>query len=164
MSSATAKSSDTDEDHDSSDEAVTIHNKDGTTSIVTKSHDGGGTSTMTLAPGEGTHWIGYNSHHGWNPGAPWWLVLIGMVLFARIVQTAIRARHGDLRSERQRRRDERAGRPLTDLGTARENELLVAENEALKKQATRLEERVAVLERIVTDPARRVSEEIEALR
>jgi len=143
---------------------TTIHNKDGTTSIVAGSHDGDTASTTTLAPGENANWVGYNSHHGWNPGAPWWLVLVGMLLLANIVRTAIRARHGDFRTNRQRRRDERAGKPITDLGTARENELLAAENTALKAQATRLEERVAVLERIVTDPARRVAEEIEALR
>jgi hypothetical protein len=34
----------------------------------------------------------------------------------------------------------------------------------LKALATKLEERVTVLERIVTDPAKRVSDEIDALR
>ncbi|MDT7933909.1 MAG: hypothetical protein RQ833_04800 [Sphingomonadaceae bacterium] len=46
----------------------------------------------------------------------------------------------------------------------RAQQLLTNENERLRGQVTRLEERVAVLERIVTDPAKRVADEIEALR
>jgi hypothetical protein len=42
--------------------------------------------------------------------------------------------------------------------------LLIAENEKLHGQISRLEERLAVLERIATDPAERVSREIDALR
>jgi hypothetical protein len=52
----------------------------------------------------------------------------------------------------------------TGAETARALELLAGENEALRSQVSRLEERVAVLERIATDPARRVAAEIEALR
>lgn len=48
--------------------------------------------------------------------------------------------------------------------TARRVELLASENDKLRQQVGRLEERVAVLERIATDPARRVAAEIEALR
>jgi hypothetical protein len=48
--------------------------------------------------------------------------------------------------------------------TARRVELLASENDGLRQQVSRLEERVAVLERIATDPARRVAAEIEALR
>ena len=145
---------------------TTITAGDGKVTIVKHGGPDGqdGQAVTTVPDDNGDHFVGYDSHHGWSHGAPWWLVLIGMVLLARIVQTAIRAKHGDFRSERQRRSDERAGKPMTDLGVARENELLVAENTALKAQATRLEERVAVLERIVTDPAKRVSDEIDALR
>ena len=42
--------------------------------------------------------------------------------------------------------------------------LLSNENETLNGKIGRLEERVAVLERIVTDKAGRLSEEIEKLR
>lgn len=50
------------------------------------------------------------------------------------------------------------------LGSDRKAELLAAENETLKGQVGRLEERIAVLERIATDPATRTAREIEALR
>lgn len=42
--------------------------------------------------------------------------------------------------------------------------LLSNENEKLTGQVSRLEERLAVLERIATDPATRTAAEIEALR
>lgn len=47
---------------------------------------------------------------------------------------------------------------------ARRVELLTSENERLTGQVSRLEERIAVLERIATDPASRTWAEIEALR
>lgn len=43
-------------------------------------------------------------------------------------------------------------------------ELLTSENGALKAQVSRLEDRIAVLERIATDPAQRTAQEIESLR
>lgn len=42
--------------------------------------------------------------------------------------------------------------------------LLEAENSKLHGQVSRLEERIAVLERIATDPAERTAREIDALR
>ena len=51
-----------------------------------------------------------------------------------------------------------------DLERARENERLARENEALRRTVDRLEERMAVLERIATDPAERTAREIESLR
>jgi hypothetical protein len=42
--------------------------------------------------------------------------------------------------------------------------LLSSENGALKDKIGRLEERIAVLERIATDPAERTAREIEKLR
>ena len=42
--------------------------------------------------------------------------------------------------------------------------LLTNENDKLTGQVGRLEERIAVLERIATDPAERTAREIEALR
>jgi cell division protein FtsB len=47
---------------------------------------------------------------------------------------------------------------------AREIELLSSENVGLKGKIGRLEERLAVLERIATDPAERTAREIESLR
>ena len=52
----------------------------------------------------------------------------------------------------------------TGPGAAREIELLSIENAGLKKKVERLEQRLAVLERIATDPAERTAREIEQLR
>ena len=51
-----------------------------------------------------------------------------------------------------------------ELGTTRGIELLSGENANLKARVGRLEERIAVLERIATDPAERTAREIEQLR
>jgi hypothetical protein len=51
-----------------------------------------------------------------------------------------------------------------ELEAKREVELLSSENAGLKGQVGRLEERIAVLERIATDPAERTAREIERLR
>ena len=50
------------------------------------------------------------------------------------------------------------------LDDARKIMLLTGENEKLTGQIGRLEERIAVLERIATDPAERTAHEIDALR
>ena len=170
MSSSSASSSD--EDGESTDTATAttsdngantaIVTRDGKT-IITKTDGAGHTKTVTIANTE-PQYMGYNSHHGWNPGEFWWVGLIALFVVAGVVKTAIRAMAGDTRTARERRADRRAGRAAPDIGIARENELLAQENEKLKAQAIRLEERVAVLERIVTDPAKRVAEEIDALR
>ena len=71
-----------------------------------------------------------------------------------------RARHGfepEQWRERKRRKD---GAPDDQRTVA----LLTNENERLTGQVSRLEERLAVLERIATDPAERTAREIEALR
>ena len=50
------------------------------------------------------------------------------------------------------------------LEASRQVELLSNENAGLKGQVSRLEERIAVLERIATDPADRTAREIDQLR
>ena len=50
------------------------------------------------------------------------------------------------------------------LDSQRRAELLSDENAGLKRKVGRLEERIAVLERIATDPAERTAREIESLR
>jgi len=50
------------------------------------------------------------------------------------------------------------------LEAAREARLLSGENAELRSCVSRLEERVAVLEQIATDPAHRTAREIEELR
>ena len=50
------------------------------------------------------------------------------------------------------------------LAPSRQTELLAGENEALKGQVFRLEERLSVMERITTDSHMNLSNEIERLR
>jgi hypothetical protein len=75
------------------------------------------------------------------------IVTIGIVLKSLI---DARYRRGAARSE--------------ELGASRQLELLSSENASLKGQLGRLEERIAVLERIATDPAERTAREIDQLR
>jgi len=95
-----------------------------------------------------------------NFGGPGFvLAIIGMSFLAWIITTAIRARHGY---------------PLTDdWGNAvhpaskdgdEATKSLLAENKELKGTVDRLEERLKVLERIATDPAKRLSDDIDSLR
>lgn len=155
MSEATASSSD----------------KDGDTETATSSGDAPSTITSTDANGHKTVTVvstsGEGHHHGYwseSGGFHSWMGIFVLVILAGIIKTAIRARHGDTRTNRQRRRDERAGIGFVAAAANRENEALAEENAKLRAQASRMEERIAVLERIVTDPAKRVSDEIDALR
>ena len=63
-----------------------------------------------------------------------------------------------------RTRAEAAKASVHGLESVRQVELLSAENAGLKGQMGRLEERIAVLERIATDPSERTAREIENLR
>ena len=63
-----------------------------------------------------------------------------------------------------RTRAELAARNPDRIEAAHQIELLTDENSALKGQLGRLEARLAVLERIATDPAERTAREIEQLR
>ncbi len=87
------------------------------------------------------------------------VTIVGFTMMAWIITTFIRAKYGY---------------PITDdwgttvskedgLPNQRKTELLAAENERLHGQVSRLEERIAVLERIATDPAARTAREIDAL-
>jgi hypothetical protein len=77
-------------------------------------------------------------------------IMTAMLLTAALVYSWIRTRH--------------AARSGDGLAAARQVELLSSENAGLKGQVGRLEERIAVLERIATDPADRTAREIEQLR
>jgi hypothetical protein len=61
-------------------------------------------------------------------------------------------------------RHEARDRSAAGLAGAGENARLARENEVLKLTVDRLEERMAVLEAIATDPAERTAREIERLR
>lgn len=93
-----------------------------------------------------------------------WMVPVGIVgaLSARQAFTTwVRAKHGYPLEERRRRR---SGEDDGQLDADRKVLLLSDENERLTQKVGRLEERIAVLERIATDPAIRTAQEIEALR
>lgn len=75
------------------------------------------------------------------------LSVTSLFIFAWVAVTWIKA---------NARREER--------GSRQDVELLSDENEMLRSKIGRLEERLAVIERINTDPARRLDREIEALR
>lgn len=94
----------------------------------------------------------------WN-----WLVpvlIVASISLSAVATTWLRAKHGYPLED-----DE--GKPVHRVGgieDGRKIALLGDENARLQKQVLRLEERIAVLERIATDPAERTAREIEALR
>ena len=93
-------------------------------------------------------------------GGPFFVLsIIAMSLLAWVITTAIRAKHGYPLTDDWGRNVQKG-----DIGDPRKLELLTSENARLTGQIGRLEERIAVLERIVTDPAARTAQEIEALR
>jgi hypothetical protein len=91
---------------------------------------------------------------------PSFIVAIVMICTAGwIINNWIRARHG------YPLENEWGGMtPKVDVDAERQITLLSNENESLNGKVGNLEERIAVLERIVTDKAGRLSEEIEKLR
>ena len=93
-------------------------------------------------------------------GGPGLIIAIIMVGTAGwIINNLIRAKYGyDLE-------DEWGGKTSKkDANAERKIELLSNENENLVGKIDRLQERLSVLERIATDPAKRTADEIEALR
>ncbi len=87
------------------------------------------------------------------------LSIIAMSMVGWIITSWIRAKHGyPIEGE--------WGGTISkdDPKAARQIELLSNENEQLTGKVTRLEDRIAVLERIVTDKPARLSAEIDGLR
>ena len=98
-----------------------------------------------------------------------WMVPVGIVTAvsaSHAFRTWVRARHGYPLDDERRGRRRQGARALAGdaIGPDRGVALLEAENERLTGTIGRLEERIAVLERIATDPAVRTAREIEALR
>lgn len=92
-------------------------------------------------------------------GAPFVLTIILICTAGWILNNWIRARHG------YPLEDEWGGKTIkSDPDSDRKIELLTNENEGLNNKVSHLEERIAVLERIVTDKAGRLSDEIDNLR
>ena len=86
------------------------------------------------------------------------IVIIGLAMAAWVITTAIRAKHGYPLSDDW-------GNPVHPIRkNDDETKALAAENEQLKAQVGKLEERLKVLERIATDPTKRLSDEIDGLR
>lgn len=99
------------------------------------------------------------------------LAIIAITMVGGILKMSIRAKHGYPLEERGNSRRARLARRYGlvdpadgDIDAQRKIELLSSENGKLVDQISRLEERLRVLERIATDPAERVSREIEELR
>jgi hypothetical protein len=95
-----------------------------------------------------------------NFGGPSFIVAIVLICtMGWIFNNWIRARHG------YPLEDEWGGKTAkVDADADRKIMLLSSENETLNSKIGHLEERIMVLERIVTDKAGRLSEEIENLR
>jgi hypothetical protein len=87
------------------------------------------------------------------------VAVVALSMGAWVITTWLRAKHGypltDDNGNTVHRTDPDAGRKI---------DLLTGENEKLMGRISRLEERIAVLEKIATDPAARTAREIDALR
>ncbi|MGH6615633.1 hypothetical protein [Sphingomonas sp.] len=96
-------------------------------------------------------------------GGPGFVIaLVAISTAGWIINNWIRARHGyPMEDEWSGKKSHR-----TDVAADAERKigLLSGENERLTGQISRLEERIAVLERIATDPADRTAREIDSLR
>ncbi len=97
-----------------------------------------------------------------------WMVpvgIVGAVSASHAFRTWVRAKHGyPLESDHGGKRHRLSYKNGIGPDDERKVELLSSENERLTGQVSRLEERIAVLERIATDPAERTAREIDALR
>ena len=81
--------------------------------------------------------------------------VVAILASAWVIVTFARLRH---------RQESEPGAAAPGIEDARDNARLAHENERLRLNVDRLEERLAVLERIATDPAERTAREIEKLR
>ena len=98
-----------------------------------------------------------------NFGSPEFvLAIIGMATFAGIVKTSIRAKHGmpDFPGGGRRARRERSA----EADSPALVESLKHENKRLTDQVETMQDRLIVLEKIVTDRGYTLDSEIEALR
>ena len=92
------------------------------------------------------------------------IAIIAITTIGWIANNWIRTKHGYPPSDDWGNSMNWGGGHKQDPAGERKVELLSSENERLTGQVSRLEERIAVLERIATDPAERTAREIEALR
>jgi hypothetical protein len=93
-------------------------------------------------------------------GGPGFVIaMIAISTAGWLISSWIRARHGYPIENEWSGKSERS-----DITAERQIALLSNENGDLKKMVGRLEERVAVLERIATSRSQRLTDEIDALR
>ena len=85
------------------------------------------------------------------------LAIIAISTLGWVFNTAIRARHGYPLEDEWGGKTER-------LIDDKETKALAQENKQLHQTVEKLEERIKVLERIATDPAKRLEDDIERLR
>lgn len=91
-------------------------------------------------------------------GSPSFVIaIVAMSMLAWVITTAIRAKHG------YPLEDEWGGKTVHPRDGAGDP-ALKAENEQLRSKIETLEERLKVLERIATDPAKRLADDIDNLR
>ena len=86
------------------------------------------------------------------------ITIVALAMAAWVATTYIRARHGYPLS------DDWGNSVHPVVKTDEETRGLAAENKELKATVSRLEERLKVLERIATDPTKKLSDEIDSLR
>lgn len=87
------------------------------------------------------------------------LVLVAITTLGWVLNNWVRARHGYAPTD-----DWGNITPQDGVEATRQVALLTTENEQLHGKVSRLEERLAVLERIATDPAERTARAIDQLR
>lgn len=87
------------------------------------------------------------------------IAIVAISMLAWVITTAIRAKHGYPLSDDW-------GNPVNPVGRTEDevSRSLKAENEQLRATVDKLEERLKVLERIATDPAKRLADDIDNLR
>lgn len=94
-------------------------------------------------------------------GGPFFVIaIVAISTFGWVATSWIRAKHGYPLENEWMGFSSKGDEPAAN----RQVEQLTSENSELKGQVSRLEDRIAVLERIATDPAERTAREIEALR
>ena len=93
------------------------------------------------------------------------LIIIGMAMFSGVLRTSIRARHGlPDPHPRDGKRARREARALGRDESSGQVEHLKSENKRLTDQVETMQDRLIVLEKIVTDRGYGLANEIEALR
>jgi hypothetical protein len=95
------------------------------------------------------------------------LVIIGMAMFAGVMKTAVRAKHGLAENDcspGSGRRGRRAAIESPREDSTAQVVTLKNENKRLTDQVETMQDRLIVLEKIVTDRGYTLASEIEALR